>query len=851
MEMVVGPTRQARLCCIASGPFLSPEGHPYEMGQTSLEDIWNSKGLRSVRKRMLQGEKIRECSHCHYLESVERKSYRQSFNDYWLNDSASKEEIKRRIEVSKEHNFKVNAPPIYLDIRPGNKCNLKCRMCNPGNSSLIFQEQRKLFKERQLTSDLIETDYFYDDLKNFTDWYKQPHIWKTINSWIPQIKQLYFTGGEPTLIKQNWDIIDMAIEKKFAKNISLIFNINSTNIPDKLVNTFDHFHNVSINLSIDGYGAVQEYIRAPSKWEKIEKNIRYVISHKRENVSIVFTPVIQVYNILYLTEFLRWRDALVEELQIEILIDFLFCTNPDYLDIASLPKGEVRKQALDDITNYKKEISQGDNRLTGELELNPIENILRNTFLNDLPLLRKKFFHYTRALDKNRNDCFEESLPRLAKYMEIESLPSSTFCILPWVHMAFQTSGDAALCCVSPPLEGNNISDKSLNDIFNGKALRNLRMTMLKGEKHPLCSRCHEEEKLDIASHRLRYNKRWKKMVDFPSLVEQTDNTGRYKGPLRYLDLRLGNTCNLECNICSPSESSRWEKLAPKMLRHVKKNGLKNYISSQIKRIPQNKWYQQEQFKTDLYKNIPNLKQITIAGGEPLLIKEHHEFLDECIRQKEAHHISIHYHTNGTLLNAKNLSKNSFWQFVIERGLGMGSKLFNQWRRFDHIMVFLSLDDLGDRNHYIRYPSDWGKMSHALHFLDKKTPRNVQSMILCTIQALNIFYFPEFVSWIVKQKFRKVHAYYDSIVHTELVHGPEFLSCQILPKEVKKIITEKFQELYKNHNAKAARFKTIIDFMNKEDRSYLLPTFKDHLQAIDKVRGTDVKKTFPELMRLL
>ena len=282
---------------------------------------------------------------------------------------------------------------------------------------------------------------------------------------MPQIKKLYFTGGEPTLIKQNWDLIDMAIEKKFAKNISLDFNINSTNIPDKLVNTFDHFHNVSINLSIDGYGAVQEYIRSPSKWKKIEKNIRYVLSHNRENVSIGFTPVIQVYNILYLTEFLRWRDALAEELQIKIRIDFIFCKTPDYLDIASLPKGEVRKQALDDIINYKKEISQRDNRLTnvlrnkflkgeghkqalddiinykkaisqrynqlterdnqltGWLDLNPIENVLRNKFLNDLPLLRKKFFHYTRVLDKNRNECFEESLPRLAKYMEIESLP--------------------------------------------------------------------------------------------------------------------------------------------------------------------------------------------------------------------------------------------------------------------------------------------------------------------------------------------------------------------------------------------------------------------------------------------
>ena len=410
---------------------------------------------------------------------------------------------------------------------------------------------------------------------------------------------------------------------------------------------------------------------------------------------------------------------------------------------------------------------------------------------------------------------------------------SPTFCILPWIHMATRTWGGVTPCCVSPHFKDENLNEKSFSEVWNGSSLRQLRKTMMRGEKSPFCKRCYKEEESNIASHRQRSNDRWGKSLSFKKLVEDTDDRGFYKGPFIYLDLRLGNRCNLECNMCSPAESSRWEKLASKIFHHAETEELKKFTEpvTNLKRGQSlNDWFTKDHIKKDILENLSSLRQVTLAGGEPFLIKEHRDFLDECIRQDEAHHIAIHYHTNGTLLD---------------------SKLFKKWEKFESVMVFMSLDDLGERNHYIRYPSSWESMVKALHFIDRESPSNVQSIILCTIQALNIFYFPEFAFWVSRQKFKKVSAIFDSIVHTELVHNPYFLNCQVLPKNVKEIVTEKFECLYREFGSKAERFRHMVNFMNKEDKSESLPVLKDHLQALDKSRGTSFSEAFSELSSLL
>ena len=409
---------------------------------------------------------------------------------------------------------------------------------------------------------------------------------------------------------------------------------------------------------------------------------------------------------------------------------------------------------------------------------------------------------------------------------------SPTFCVLPWLHLATRTWGGVTPCCIGYPL-GENLNDTVFSKVWNSPSLKNLRKTMLKGEESPICERCYNEEKVGIASYRVRSNKHWKDYYLFSQFLEKTDKNGHFKGKAIHFDLRLGNKCNLECTMCSPQETIRWESLSRKIIKNAKNPNLKKYLSTHqdfMKTASSKSWYERKEFKQDLYSQIPFLKRVTIAGGEPLLIKEHHEFLDECIGQKEAHHISLYYHTNGTVL---------------------GQGLFDRWKCFESVTVFISLDDIKERNYYIRYPCSWKKIDENLEMIDKESPQNVHPMILCTIQIKNIFYFEEFLSYLMEKKFNKVHAYYDDLVHTEVVHDPYFLSCQLLPQNVKKIVSQKFENIYKKFPNKTDRFKTIVNFMNGEDKSDLLHVFRDYIQALDKTRGTDFSKTFPELNHLL
>ncbi|MCZ0931574.1 MAG: twitch domain-containing radical SAM protein, partial [Oligoflexia bacterium] len=407
-----------------------------------------------------------------------------------------------------------------------------------------------------------------------------------------------------------------------------------------------------------------------------------------------------------------------------------------------------------------------------------------------------------------------------------------TFCVLPWLHMATRTWGSVTPCCVGEPLS-ENLNRGTFSSAWNSPSMKQLRTAMLKGHSSNICKRCYEEEKASIASHRVRSNSYWKDYYSFNQFIEQTDKDGFFKGKAIYLDMRYGNKCNLECTMCTPQEAVRWGPLSKKIQDNASSFFVRRYFKdhqSFMKTAPSKLWYEREEVKEDIYKQIPHLKRVTIAGGEPLLIKEHYDFLDECIRQKSAHRISLHYHTNGTAL---------------------GTDLFDKWRHFESVMVFISLDDIKERNYYIRYPCPWDKIEKNLELIDKKSPKNVHPMILCTIQIKNIFYFNEFLNYLMDKKFKKVHAYYEDLVHTEVVHHPVFLNCQVLPKNVKEMVSKKFEDIYKKFPAKTDRLKTIVNFMNQEDKSDLIPAFKDFVKALDKARGTNFCKTFPELSELL
>ncbi|MBC6415424.1 MAG: twitch domain-containing radical SAM protein [Bdellovibrionales bacterium] len=409
IELIVGPTKHLKLCCIASSAVLDSKGVAYDCSKDNLKDYWNSEGLREVRKKMLQGESISSCDHCYYQESIGRISYRQSFNKQWLFSNYGKE-ILKRVNQSRQNDYRVEENPLYLDIRPGNLCNLSCRMCNPGNSSKIYKEQKELLKTDSGFKDLINEDFFKGDEKEFHNWYKKESLWKSILDWTPSLRQLYFTGGEPTLIKENWKFINYLQEKDFAKNIDLIFNLNCTQVPDKLINTFSHFKSVTITLSIDGYKEVQEYIRYPSKWKEIENNVIKLVKNRTRKCLFYLSPVVQVYNILNLVDIFDWRDRIEKNYKVNIDMSLIMCTGPEYFDIENLPSS-IKEQALSRITSYERKYKKKNDFFFNTLS--SIKNVLRKEEKKDLSKHLRNFFRYTSILDRKRSNDFSKSFGEL------------------------------------------------------------------------------------------------------------------------------------------------------------------------------------------------------------------------------------------------------------------------------------------------------------------------------------------------------------------------------------------------------------------------------------------------------
>ena len=440
---------------------------------------------------------------------------------------------------------------------------------------------------------------------------------------------------------------------------------------------------------------------------------------------------------------------------------------------------------------------------------------------------------------------------------------SDTFCVLPWIHFATRPNGDMRLCCGSNSSGAGNDHDIGLVKNENGKPanfgretplsawnneyMRSVRTTMLEGKIPASCTKCFDEESQGVASKRMWETGTWiEDGVDIQELITQTQEDGTIPEKLVYLDLRLGHTCNLKCVMCSPHDSSKWVEDHKKIYPLFQAKELKEQMSWDQKSF-NNKWHENPDFWKEMYAQIPNLKQVYFAGGEPLMIKEHKWFLEEIIRQGYADKILVRYNTNGLLIT---------------------DDIIDLWKHFKKVKVGFSIDDIGDRNYYIRYPSDWDVVVKNLHTLDN-TPNNIHVSIATAIQILNVKTITELAKWKIQQNFKKVNNSNvtggieagGGIINMHLVYIPTFLSIKCLPadekEEVRKIFAEFANWLYINYRQDDdfwkknpygwRRWQAVLDFMDAEDHTQELPALKEYLIHLDSVRKTDFKKTFPFL----
>lgn len=467
------------------------------------------------------------------------------------------------------------------------------------------------------------------------------------------------------------------------------------------------------------------------------------------------------------------------------------------------------------------------------------------------------------------NEWYNDKGTQLGKYQrEIETVSGSpTFCVLPWIHFATRPNGDMRLCCSANAsgagtdhevglvkMENGrpaNFGQQTPMEAWNNEYMKSVRTTMLNGEIPASCQKCYNEEKVGVVSKRIWETMTWHRDdIDIPYLIEQTQEDGTVPEELVYLDLRLGHTCNIKCVMCSPHDSSKWVKDHQKLIPVLQDPDVKRQMQWDKSEF-NNKWHEKDTFWEEMNKQIPNLKQVYFAGGEPLMIKEHKMFIEEIVRQGCQDRILLRYNSNGLLVD---------------------DELLELWKKFKKVKFAISMDACYQRDEYIRFPTDFAQVEKTLHKLDN-TPDNIQTSLATAIQIFNIKHLPEFMKWKIRSNFKKLNAgtvpggvqMGGGLVNMHLLYIPTFLSIQILPEEDKKEVREIFAEfkewLWHNYRQDDdfwkinpygwKRWEAVLRHMDEKDNSHLLPGFKEYVNKLDAIRGLNAGQVFPELAHLL
>ena len=283
--------------------------------------------------------------------------------------------------------------------------------------------------------------------------------------------------------------------------------------------------------------------------------------------------------------------------------------------------------------------------------------------------------------------------------------------------------------------------------------------------------------------------------------------------------------------MCRPQDSSRWVGLAKKLENSLRNEDLYNEWKKTAQ-INQSRfeWYKNSEFWNDLKMLLPSIRELIIGGGEPMLLEEHRALIEVCVSSGHAEHIQLRYHTNGTILD---------------------EKIFELWKHFKLVETFVSVDGIGERNHYMRHPAIWPQVEKNLRTLDNYPHGNLRILLLCSVHLMSVYYLDEYARWVQDQNFKLIAADADGYFHPGVVHEPAYLSIQVLPKKVKALITEKikaFEAITKNPSSKIAG---ILNFMNEADHSGLLMKSKEYIRSLDSARKTNFAKTLPELQEHL
>lgn len=395
----------------------------------------------------------------------------------------------------------------------------------------------------------------------------------------------------------------------------------------------------------------------------------------------------------------------------------------------------------------------------------------------------------------------------------VEKYIKSNRCMLPWTSIETRPGGTYRPCCIyRSDIKDTagvpyNTKDHTISEVMSSKQMKELRDEFRRNKRPSGCSSCWKEEDAGKISKRQHM---W-----YKAYVLGKYHVDKDKVEARFVDLKLGNICNLKCRICSPHSSSQWTndmmRLDPDRKEHWKKFNKEGSWPREPNR-----------FYEDLEKHIDSIRFLEITGGEPLLIKEQFSILRKCVEAGVANKIDVHYNTNGT-------------QFPEEA-------IREIWPHFKRVEIAFSIDDVGERFEYQRHPAKWQSVNENITRFKASNMSNMSMQICSTINVFNILHLEELAD--------QVKEWNPDFWHINILHQPEEFDVQQLPKQLKKFIASSFSA----HEQYSREIKSAIDYMMREPAEKISnwhEKLKIKIKKIDSLREENFGEVFPFLNKKL
>lgn len=394
----LGAGGKHRFCCkwMEELPGLTVEN-------STIQDAWNSDTMTEIRQQMLSDKPVSGCYLCYQEEASSSASLRQQESLGWLDYQPD-----RFVNVVTEFvNTGRVQQPEKMDLRLSSICNSQCRMCTPNVSTQLARETEKIIATDKSFADLvIEYDQSYT---REIDYGMHPGFLEDLQKNLHGVRKLFFLGGETSIIRSLPEILQYCVDANIASGIDIQFSMNLTNAAPRAIALLENFNNVQINLSIDGVGDLNEYIRYPTRWSAVEKNLDILLKLP-EPFWFVAAPTPSVYNILYWDRFMEWWKDINQTRNIYMSANHL--ETPEYLKISNLPDS-VKPMAMQAIKNSMRMNISKDDTVIQEKHVYMMRQLIEPA------QMQSQLREYTRIQDEHRNMHLRDYVPELAEALNL------------------------------------------------------------------------------------------------------------------------------------------------------------------------------------------------------------------------------------------------------------------------------------------------------------------------------------------------------------------------------------------------------------------------------------------------